>query len=228
MIHSARFLIPAIAIAWFAAAPLHSTASEFQLKVVDKEAPKELSQSFRDVLQAKAVQLLQGDKPVYEFWFVSKLQLKSKPESLRYHLDALAPTTVIGALAATRSERDYRDDELYEGIYTMRFSLQPQDGNHLGTAEYPYFAVLIPANLDTTIDGIKSYKQMVKASSKETATDHPIILSLRPAASADGNLPKLNEPAEHHESVRVKLPASVDGEDTEVVFEIVVKGKAEV
>jgi hypothetical protein len=107
----------------------------------------------------------------------------------------------------------------------MRLALQPQDGNHLGTAEFNWFAALVPAKLDPRPDGITDYKSLVKASSKETATDHPLILSLRPAASADGDLPRLNDPAPEHKSVRVKVPAKAGEEKTSLIFEVVYEGK---
>jgi hypothetical protein len=122
------------------------------------------------------------------------------------------------------ARRDYRDDEIAASVYTMRFALQPQDGNHSGSADFPYFGVLVPAKLDTKPDGIKDYKELMKASSKETSTDHPMVLSLRPVTSAEGVAVKLTTPAADHKAVRVKVPAK--GPDTkEIAFEIVVEGK---
>src|SRR6059036_2370976 len=202
-----------------------ATAADLALKVADKEPPKELDTSIRAKLQTKAVQLLDGEKPVYEFWFSAEVPLQSKPSSAGKALDAVKQATLLGAVAVSRDQRDYRDDELAAGVYTMRFALQPQDGNHLGTAEFNYFAVLVPAKLDTKPDGITDYKPLVKASSKETTTDHPVILSLRPAGSAEGDLPKLNDPAPEHKSVRVKVPAKAGGQTTSLIFELVYEGK---
>jgi hypothetical protein len=195
------------------------------LKVVDKEPPKELDPSIVARLQKSAVQLLDGDKPSYEFWFVNELPLASKPASPAKSLDAVKQATLLGAVSVPKALRDYRDDELAAGVYTMRLALQPQDGNHLGTSEFNWFAVLVPAKLDTKPDGITDYKPLVKASSKETATDHPVILSLRPPSSPDGDTPKLCEPASEHKSVRVKVPAKFGEEKTALVFEVVYEGK---
>jgi hypothetical protein len=214
----------AAGIVLFGAASL-VTASALTLKVADKAPPAQLDAAIRANLQNKAVQLLNGDKPVYEFWFGSELPLQSKPAPLAKALDALKQAELIGAVQVHADQRDYRDDELRAGVYTMRFALQPQDGNHLGTAEYSYFAVLTPAKLDTKPDGITTYKALVKASSKETATEHPLILSLRPASSDAGELPKLNEPAPEHKSVRVKVPAKAGEEKMGLAFEIVYEGK---
>lgn len=204
-------------------ASLH--AAGLTVRVTDKEPPKELDASIRAVLQKKAVQLLEGDKPVWEFWLVSELPLQARPASLAKALDAVKQPALLGAISVPKAMRDYRDDELAAGVYTMRFALQPQDGNHLGTAEFSYFAALTPAKLDTKPDGIADYKALVKASSKETSTDHPLILSLRPAGAEAGDAPTLQEPAAEHKSVRVKVPAKAGGEKSSLSFEIVYEGK---
>jgi hypothetical protein len=202
-----------------------SVAAELTLKVTDKQPPKDLDASICAKLQTKAVQLLDGDKPVYEFWFGAEIPLQSKPAEIGKALDAVKQATLLGVAAISRDQRDYRDDELRSGVYTLRFALQPQDGNHLGTSEFSYFAVLTPARIDNKPDGITDYKTLVKASSKETATEHPLILSLRPASSDQGELPKLNQPAPDHKSVRVKVPAKAGAEKTEITFELVYEGR---
>jgi len=200
-------------------------AAEFTLKAVDKEPPQEIDASIRSRLQTRTVQLLDGEKPACEFWFSAEIPLQAKPASTTKALDAVKQAALLGVVSVASDKRDYRDDELPAGVYTMRFALQPQDGNHLGTSEFSYYAVLVPAKLDTKPDGIADYKALVKASSKETATDHPVILSLRPASSAEVEFPKLNEPAPGHKSVRVNVPAKAGEEKTGLVFEIVYQGK---
>ena len=216
--------VPVTALSfWWTALP--AAGAELTLRVSDKPPPKELDGAVAKSLQNKSVQLLAGDKPVFEFWFVSELPLTQKPASLAKALDAVKQTTLLGAVAVPAAQRDYRDDEIAAGVYTMRLALQPNDGNHLGSSEFGWFAALVPAKVDTKLDAFTDYKALVKASSKQTSTDHPVILSLRPAASADGDLPKLQEPAPEHKSVRLKLPAKAGTESTELVFELVYEGK---
>ena len=218
---SAWFWTLALAGAWMSVA----SAAELALKVADKEPPQALDASIRKALQSKAVQLLDGDKPVYEFWFSAEIPLQSKPASSVKALDAVKQAALLGTVSVSKAGRDYRDDDLPAGVYTMRFALQPQDGNHLGTADFLYFAVLVPAKLDAKLDGIADYKTLVKTSSKETSSDHPVILSLRPASSDEGELPKLQQPAAEHKSVRVKVPGKAGDEKTSIVFEVVYEGK---
>src|ERR1041385_1654510 len=220
-----RMLSAAFCVVALGATSTTSMAAELTLKVADKAPPEALDAAIRAKLQSKAVQLVDGAKPVYEFWFCNEIPLQSKPASVAKALDSLKETTLLGAASVPASKRDYRDDELPSGIYTMRFALQPQDGDHLGTAEYPYFAVLVAAKLDTKPDGITEYKSLVKTSAKAASGDHPMIISLRPASSDGGDLPKLNEPAPDHKSVRVQVPAKAGDEKTSLVFELVYEGK---
>src|ERR1041385_4033464 len=98
------------------------------------------------------------------------------------------------------SLRDYKDNEIPKGTYTARFGLQPKDGDHLGTAEFDFFLVLIAAENDRDLAGLDKFKPMVKASGKSTPSGHPLVVSLRPA-TADGTLPRLTEPAPDHKAV---------------------------
>jgi hypothetical protein len=201
--------------------------AEMAVKVLDKEPPKEIGESIRKTLQPKVVQLLEGDKAVWEFWFRSEVPLKSKPESPAKALQALGEITPLGALVLAEPRRDYKDNEIPAGTYTIRFGLQPQDGDHLGTSEFAYFAVLIPAKSDQELAGIKTYKAMVKASGKSTATGHPAILSLRPPSAESPDAPTLTTPAPEHKAIRIKLAAKAPDSDQAIaiVFELVYQGK---
>jgi hypothetical protein len=199
-------------------------SAELEVRVANKAFPKEITADITAILQPQALQVMQGDKPVLEVWLAKELALQAKPASPATALDAVKQASILGAVSVPGPRRDYRDDELPAGTYTMRFALQPQDGNHSGSAEFPYFGVLVPAKLDTKPDAIKDYKELMKASSKETSTDHPIVVSLRPVTSAESAPVKLTAPAAEHKALRVKIPAK--GPDTkEIAFEIVVEGK---
>jgi hypothetical protein len=197
------------------------------VKLADREPPKEAAEAIRKVLQPKAIQVLDGDKMICELWFVKELPLKSKVESLTKSLDALDQVTLMGVASFPEAGRDYKDNEFGAGTYTIRFGLQPQDGDHLGTSEYPFFAVLVPAKGDTDVAGLKTYKAMVRASGKATAAGHPAILSLRPPSSEDGPTPAVTTPAAAHKALRIKVPAKAPDSDqpTSVLFELVVAGK---
>jgi len=198
--------------------------ADLAVKIADKEPPNELADPIRRTLQSKAVQVLDGDKPAFEFWFAKEIPLKSKPASLSKALDSLEPAGLLGAVSVFSTTRDYRDDELPAGVYTMRFALQPQDGDHSGSTDYTYFAVLVSAKLDAAPDALTTYKAVVKASAKGTSTEHPHVMSLRPATSEAGDQPQIKEPKSEHKSVLLKLPGKAGGEKADITFELVCEG----
>jgi len=201
-------------------------AAELTLKVVDKAPPAELAAPVKDALQSKAVQLLDGDKPVVEFWFASAVTLKAKPEAGLKALEALPEVALLGAVQYHATQHDYRDDEITPGVYTMRYGLQPKDGNHLGTSEFNYYAILLPAAIDKTLEGFKGHEDMVKSSSTDRSADHPAILSLRPATSEPPLT--IHAPVEDHKAFGVELPCKVDGADVKLGLDLVFKGMGHV
>jgi hypothetical protein len=202
-----------------------ASAADFTLKAADKPAPKEVSDSIRAVLQPKAIQLMQGDKPALEIWLRQEVPLKSKPASASEALMAITETALVGvAVVSDSSLRDYKDNEVPKGIYTARFELQPKDGDHLGTAEFDSFVVLTEAQNDKELNGLATFKALTKASGKSTSSGHPVVVSLRPASGA-GSVLGLTEPAEEHKAIRLSVPAKTSsGEKTDLVFELVYRG----
>jgi len=206
-------------------------SEELRLNVEEKEAPKSVSDEIRASLSNRTVQLLDGEKPVFEFWFRKTLPLEKKPESSPQALKSIKVATLIGVVKVHESKRDYRDDDLYDGVHTMRFGIIPEDGNHLGASQYPYFVLLTSCKIDLKLGGFKSVKELIKASSEDTASEHPMVMSLWPVSLPLGDLPALKEPAApDHKSVRIKLPGLVEGlgDAIDVVIDIVYEGMGDV
>jgi len=198
-----------------------------ELNPIENGAPDTLPEDIREQLNAKGLQLTDGEEPVFTFWFAEPWPLKAKPEKPEEALGQIAETTLLGAVEVHKPQRDYRDDELYEGLYTMRFALQPEDGDHLGTADYRYFALLVPAEKEEGVDTFRKDERddMVEASQEFTAVFHPLILSLRPAEPGTEETPAIAKPKEEHKSVRMTVQGQTeDGGDIPVPFHLVYKG----
>ena len=71
-------------------------------------------------------------------------------------------------------------------------------------------------------------ESLVKASSKERPTGHPIVFSLRPATAAGAATPSVREPLPEHKSLLLSIPVKVaeSGGPTNAILELVYKGKA--
>jgi hypothetical protein len=203
-------------------------AADLTIKKLQAKPPAELAPEIAAVIQDEAVQLGDASGPVYEFWFVKSVECKSKPASTEKALDAVKETALLGVVKIHKKIRDFRDDDLPAGVYTLRFGLQPQDGDHLGSAPYPWFAVLLPAAIDKSPGTMTDHKAMTDASKEKAPAEHPSNLSLWPVAKTDGEFPATAAGDEEHKYLRLKVPAIAGSDTFDLFFGVVYQGKGHV
>jgi hypothetical protein len=101
--------------------------------------------------------------------------------------DALEEGTVIGALRVAGAYRDIRGKVVKAGVYTLRYGLQPQNGDHLGAAPNREFLLLSPAAVDADPKPL-GFDGTVALAKQTTGTSHPASLSIDPPSSTDAPL----------------------------------------
>src|SRR5690606_20791111 len=136
-------------------------AADYSVKVGDQPPPEKLSKAIRSELSSKPVQLMDGGKPIMQIWLRNEIPLKSNPSSPKSSLNALKEATLVAVISVDQAGvTDYKNNPVPEGVYTARFILQPQDGDHLGTALYSTFVALISAEADQALDSFDGYAPM--------------------------------------------------------------------
>ncbi|HEX5443818.1 MAG TPA: hypothetical protein VFW87_08320 [Pirellulales bacterium] len=130
---------------------------------------------------------------------------------------------LIGVVRYARKAGDFRGQSIRKGTYTMRYGLQPQDGNHIGTSDTRDFVVLIPAADDSEAQPLEK-EPLFKESKKASKTTHPAILSMLPAGGEGEALPRMV----HHELRELWAVdfagQAAGGKGKPVVVELVVVG----
>ncbi len=76
------------------------------------------------------------------------------------------------------------------GVYTLRYMLQPVDGNHQGVSPYRDYLLAVPAALDSAPADL-AVADLLKLSRKASGTGHPSVWSLVSADSAPATLPAI-------------------------------------
>ena len=87
----------------------------------------------------------------------------------------LEPGSLVGVLRFTRKGADFRGQEIKAGVYTLRYSNQPVDGNHVGTFATRDFLVMVPASADQTIQPIAEmdlYAASAQSAESNSPGDH--------------------------------------------------------
>src|SRR5690606_4052931 len=113
-----------------------------------------------------------------------------------------------------------------DGVYTLRFALQPQNGDHMGISPYREFLLPGPAAEDVSTDPA-GHEGAVELAKKVSRRAHPASLSLDPPVA--GGTPGTTTTSElGHQVVSLRVPTVAGGSPSgELTFGIVVQGTIE-
>jgi hypothetical protein len=101
--------------------------------------------------------------------------------------DALQEGALVGALRVSGPFAEIRGKAVKPGVYTLRYGLQPQNGDHLGAAPNREFLLLCPAASDRDPKPL-DFDGLVAIAKQTTGTSHPGSLSLDPPTATGAPL----------------------------------------
>jgi hypothetical protein len=161
-------------------------APAFKVAVEKKEIPTAVAEPIRKLLGETVYIVTDAGKPKLTVWFRSEVPSKATPEQVKNGLTyrELPEGTVLGVVQYDAAFVDYRKQEIPAGVYTLRLAVQPDTGDHTGTAPFQDFAVLSRATDDTKADDVE-LKALVAMSRKVLDSDHPAVMLLFPNKEKD-------------------------------------------
>jgi len=130
----------------------------------------------------------------------------------------LARSTFVGVIHFEKNTRDYRGDAIPAGFYNLRYELQPNDGNHLGTSPTADFLLMVPPGADADPEHTYTFEQLVDLSRQVTGKKHPAPLNLVPAEAKD--FPSVTTDPDDHTILFFKVKT----QSGELPLGLVVKG----
>ena len=139
--------------------------------------PSDLAPEVAGAVQKDGIRVLDGKKVVMELWFVAAAPSgpKSAEESVSW---ATVPVgTFLGMARFPERGNDRRGQTVKPGLYTMRFGLYPQNGDHQGVEPQRDFLVLSLASEDKDIKATPSFNALMEMSRRASGTPHPAVLS---------------------------------------------------
>jgi hypothetical protein len=137
----------------------------------------------KESLAGEGVRVVGPDGPLCEVWLRKAVPARSTPSGeLGIAYPQMEEGTLVGAVRFLAAARDYRRQGIKPGTYTLRYSLHPVDGNHLGVAAQRDFLLLAPAVADTGTARV-AYNDLMALSRRASGTNHPAIWSLVPPES---------------------------------------------
>lgn len=179
-----RTILPAILLAF--AAP-----EGYEAQPLDEAAPAGVSERVRAEMAPKGARVLGEDKkPYVDVWLRKTVPTGTPRDLLGVKYPAIQDGTLVGVARFHAATTEFRGIKVAAGVYTLRYAVQPEDGDHQGTADSRDFFVLCPAADDASPDAMK-LEDAVKLSAKVSGKKHPAVLWLARRGEEGDKLPRL-------------------------------------
>lgn len=157
------------------------SAADYRVEKNDVGPPQEVSEAIRGALGTGGLEIRSGDKTVVEVWVREDVPMKDSPSGeLGVSFGQLGEGVLFGVVRLTQEWRDYKNLGIAPGVYTLRYGVKPQDGNHMGVSIYRDFLLLIPAEQDTEVGVSWSPDELYRESYGATGQPHPGVMALFP------------------------------------------------
>jgi hypothetical protein len=199
-------------------------AEDHRLEPLAQPAPDSVPSEIATALAPTGLSVIRGEKRnVCNLWFSQAWDAKAdfKPsDTVNYPFEV---GQLIGVIEFKRTGADFRGQEIASGVYTLRYGLQPVDGNHVGTSLTRDFLVMSPADQDTSLAPVAE-ADLFELSRQASQSAHPAILTLlRP--TEEGKSPELVHD-EQHDLWSLRLVGKATSTEAPLPLQLVVVGRA--
>jgi hypothetical protein len=185
--------------------------------------PSTLAKPVAEALAPQGVRVLVSKGPVaLDFWWVAALPLKAGTAAPSW--SDVEEGSLVGAVSIPSDFRDIRGRVIKAGVYTLRYGIQPANGDHLGVSPYREFLLLSPASVDTDAQP-RGHDGTVDVSKLSVGGSHPGVWSLDPPVAAQAAL-EAHKTELGHDAVIMEVPVARDGKPAGALrFGLVLIGK---
>lgn len=163
--------------------PLDSVAAGYSAEIISSAAPADISAAIRETLSDKSVRVNGPSGPLCEIWLRKAVPAKDPSQQLGVVYGQIAEGTLVGVVRFPADVKDYRQQPIKAGVYTLRYALIPANGNHLGVSPNRDFLLASPAAADQK-PGNLPVEEVLALSRKSAGTGHPSVWSLSASTEA--------------------------------------------
>ena len=150
-------------------------AADFSVESAGAAPSEGVPEAVAGLLLADGVRVKGPDgKIVAEFWG-RKAAFEGDPVSgFGIRFDWIPEGALVGLVRFPEKGSDYREQRIPAGIYTLRYGLYPENGDHMGVAPARDFVLLTPAAADTEATTNYGFDDLVELSYK-VGNSHPTV-----------------------------------------------------
>lgn len=203
--------------------------ADYRVEVLAEPAPTDdLSEDVAASLMDQGFRVVRGsNRTVCEIWPAKVWPVTPGFESTSELLYPFKPGQLLGVLRFRRRGSDFREQQIDRGLYTLRFGMQPVDGNHEGTSPTRDFLLLTSADNDASPE-VMDIEKLLELSAEAAGSNHPAMLCLQRVQDADAESPSLRHDEERDWwMLRFNNDSIAGDKKISLPIEVVVVGHAE-
>jgi hypothetical protein len=205
-------------------------ADSYKVSTLKEPPPDAVAAAVRGDLAMEGFRIQdQKGQTLADIWLRKAIPGSDKPAGPKgaVQFPFLADGELLGVVRFQTEGHDYRDQPIAKGVYTMRFGLQPVNGDHLGVSTYRDYALLLPVSKDQSLV-VPPRKQLEERSAESAGTSHPaVFLMLEPPPEAAKSVPAIIHDGEKNTwCVILSLNLQVKGQSIVHPVSFVVVGMA--
>jgi hypothetical protein len=187
---SRRFLLTLFVALCLGAAGTAS-AQSYKAETLNEAPPNELAATVRNALSSAGIRVSGPSGPLCDLWLGKAVAGNANgAQTLGVVYPQLAQGTLVGAIRFSNPVKDYRKQLIKAGLYTLRYALLPENGNHMGVAPQRDFLLASPTAADQDAATL-TIDQTLALSRKATGSNHPSVWSLGPPEDHPKSLPSV-------------------------------------
>lgn len=155
--------------------------------------PSDVPSPIASVLQKDGTKVTGPNGTLCEIWLVSTAPKGSPSGEQNVTLPTVPHGSLMGIIRFTSAGKDRRGQMIKPGIYTLRYSMFPINGDHQGVAPQRDFFVLSSIADDKDPKATPDFDTLTKGSEKALGTKHPGVMSIWKADDMNQNLTQQGE-----------------------------------
>ncbi len=221
-------MIRVLAFVWVAALCLSNVyGQDYKVAAIPASPTAEgVSPELLGQFAGQGVKVTRGSRTACELWLHKDLEVVADFKETADRIYPFQPGQLIGLVHYPRKNNEFREQEVQSGWYTLRFELQPVDGNHVGTSPTRDFLLLVKAENDQV--GKKwETKELLAASAEVSGGTHPAMMCLQRTSNDDQGAMSLKHDEEKDWWIlRLSAQGKAAGKPRNVFLEMVVIGHA--
>src|SRR5258708_11405527 len=140
--------------------------------------PSDLAPGIAKAFQPNGPKISKGGAPYLGIWFRADKPAGAKSAEEGVTLPNIAQGALLAVIRFDGKGSDRRGQAIKPGVYTLRYSLIPTNGDHQGAAAQRDFVLMTPAADDKDPGATPSFEALVDMSKKASGTGHPAVMSL--------------------------------------------------